>query len=310
MPRVLRCASYSRRVFKTLAVVGVSALALAGCVAVPDEPAPEVVEVMPPPPPPPAEVVEPEPPGFDLSMFSIDEADSLWVVVNKLRPLNPIDFAPTDLVTPDVPAAFDPLVREVVARALEDMYAEALTDGVPFRLQSSYRSYRLQQRVKASSVQRLGQTVSDQRSARPGHSEHQTGLAVDLTTQSGRCTLDACFADTPEGIWLAENAWRFGFILRYLDGKSDIHGYIFEPWHFRYVGPELAEEIHLQGNPTLEELFGLDPAPDYAGPPPPAPAPSPAPDPAPAPAPAPEPAPNGGGEPGRDDAGVPDFPDD
>jgi D-alanyl-D-alanine carboxypeptidase len=274
-------------------------IAVAGCVALPDDPGPEVVEVAPPPPPPP-EVVDPEPPGFDLTVLSIDEADSLWVVVNKLRPLNPIDYAPTDLVTPDVPAAFDPLVRGEVARALEDMYAQALAEGVPFRIQSSYRSYRVQQQVKARSVQRLGQTVSDQRSARPGHSEHQTGLAVDLTTQSGRCTLEACFADTAEGVWLAENAWRFGFILRYLDGKSDIHGYMFEPWHFRYVGVELAKEIYLQGNPTLEELFGLDPAPDYAGPP------------APAPTPAPTPAPelDGGETPGRDEAGVPDFPDD
>jgi D-alanyl-D-alanine carboxypeptidase len=237
-------------------------------------------------------------------MFSIDEADSLWVVVNKLRPLTPIDFAPADLVAPDVPAAFDPLVRQVAARALEDMYAEALAEGVPFRIQSSYRSYRLQQQVKARSVQRLGQVVSDQRSARPGHSEHQTGLAVDLTTASGRCTLEACFANTPEGVWLAENAWRFGFILRYLEGKSDIHGYIFEPWHFRYVGPELAEEIHLQGNPTLEELFGLDPAPDYAGPPV-NPAPSPTPEPPSNQTPEP-----GRDEPGGDDAGQPDFPDD
>jgi zinc D-Ala-D-Ala carboxypeptidase len=287
---------------KFLGVVSVALMALAGCVAVADEPEPEGVEIAPPPPEPDPEVVESEAPGFDLGMFSIDEADSVWVVVNKLRPLSPIDYAPSDLVTPDVPAAFDPLMRKDAANALEQMYAEAVEAGVPFRIQSSYRSYQTQLRVKANSVSRLGQTVSDQRSARAGHSEHQTGLAVDLTTPSGRCTLDACFANTPEGEWLAENAWRFGFILRYLDGKSDIHGYVFEPWHFRYVGPELAEEIQLQGNPTLEELFGLDPAPEYPGPPD-SPTPTPAPS---TPAPPADQAP----EPGRNEAGEPDFPDD
>jgi len=303
-------------VVKLLGVVAVAfaLVCVAGCVALPDEPDSEVVEVAPPPPEPAPEVVEEEPPGFDLSLYSIDEADSLWVVVNKLRPLNPIDYAPADLVTPNVPAAFDPLMRRGAANALEQMYAAAVDAGVPFRIQSSYRSYALQLRVKASSVSRLGQAASDARSARAGHSEHQTGLAVDLTTPSGRCTLEECFATTPEGLWLAENSWQFGFILRYQEGKSDIHGYVFEPWHFRYVGPELAEEIHLQGNPTLEELFGLDPAPEYAGPPPrPAPAPvSPAPTPQPPTNQTPEP---GGGEPnreepGRDDAGQPDFPDD
>ena len=305
---------------KLLGLFSVAVLALSGCVAVADEPEPEVIEVTPPPPPPEPEVVEPEAPGFDLGMFSIDEADSLWVVVNKLRPLNPIDYAPEDLVAPNIPAAFDPLLRKEASDALETMYAEASDAGVPFHIQSSYRSYTTQQRVKANSVSRLGQTVSDQRSARAGYSEHQTGLAVDLTTPSGRCTLEACFAGTPEGGWLAENAWRFGFILRYLDGKSDIHGYVFEPWHFRYVGPELAEEIHLQGNPTLEELFGLDPAPDYAGPPEttaPAPAPEtsdpPTSEPS-TPGPAPDSTPDTPADqappPGRDDAGEPDFPDD
>ena len=290
---------------KTLGVVSAVLIALVGCVAISDEPEPEVVEVAPAPPPPEPEVVEPEAPGFDLGMFSIDEADSLWVVVNKLRPLNPIDYAPIDLVAPNVPAAFDPLMRKEASDALEAMYAEAVEAGVAFRIQSSYRSYTTQLRVKANSVARLGQTISDQRSARAGYSEHQTGLAVDLTTPSGRCTLDACFAQTPEGEWLADNAWRFGFILRYLDGKSDIHGYVFEPWHFRYVGLELAEEIHVQGNPTLEELFGLDPAPDYAGPPA-EPAPS---EPAPS-EPAPTPPTDQAPAPGRDEVGQPDFPDD
>jgi D-alanyl-D-alanine carboxypeptidase len=282
-------------------VAAIAGLIVSGCVATVAQTEPEVIDA-PPPPPVAQEVVVEEPAGFDLTQLSIDDAWSIWVVVNKLRPLNPIDFAPVDLVAPEVPAAFGPLVRAEVARAVEEMYGEATAAGVPFRIQSTYRSYTTQQRVKANSVSRLGQAVSDQRSARPGHSEHQTGLAVDLTTWSNTCTLDTCFADTPEGAWLADNAWRFGFILRYPEGASDITGYVFEPWHFRYVGVELAEHWHLQGNPTLEELFGLDPAPHYAdaGDPPPV-----------SPAPAPEPGnPGESSSPGRDEAGEPDFPDD
>lgn len=291
-----------------VAAVAVVVFGVAGCVAVPDETAEELIELVAPSLPEP-EVVEPEPPRFDLGLYPIDEADSLWVVVNKLRPLDPIDYAPVDLVAPDVPSAFDPLLRREAADAVEALYIEATAAGVPFRIQSTYRSYTTQQRVKANSVSRLGQAVSDERSARPGHSEHQTGLAVDFTTNSGACTLEACFADTPEGAWLAENAWRFGLIVRYLEGKSDVHGYVYEPWHFRYVGTELAEWLHLQGNPTLEEVFGLDPAPAYSNPPS---------DTLPAPqAPSPplgettDPAPNDGTPPARPgEAGQPDFPDD
>ena len=79
------------------------------------------------------------------------------------------------------------------------------------------------------------------------------------------CSLEVCFADTPEGQWVAANAWRFGFLLRYPEGLTPITGFDYEPWHFRYVGPELAAELHETGTRTLEEFFGLPPAPDYAG---------------------------------------------
>jgi len=166
-------------------------------------------------------------------------------------------------VVPEVPANFSPLLRADAAEALKEMYEQASGEGLGFVIQSSYRSYALQQRVKSLSVERYGQEISDARSARPGHSEHQSGLAVDLTTESGVCTLQKCFGETPEGIWLFENSWRFGFVLRYLEGATEITGYIYEPWHFRFVGVELATEIWNQGYPTLEEFFGLDPAPAY-----------------------------------------------
>lgn len=100
-------------------------------------------------------------------------------------------------------------------------------------------------------------------SARPGHSEHQTGLAVDLVTPaSPDCDFEVCFAETPGGQWLAANAWRYGFIIRYQSG-SDITGYSPEPWHLRYVGKSLAAELRRTGVATLEEFFGI-PGGDYA----------------------------------------------
>jgi zinc D-Ala-D-Ala carboxypeptidase len=262
-----------------VAVATVTLVGLVGCVAPEKPPGPveAVVEpdVTPPPAPAPHPGPEPEPvvddaddafdafDAFDRELYSIDDADSVWVVVNKARPLDPIDYAPDDLVAPSISAAFPALMRAEATSALEQMYDEAVAEGVPFRIQSSYRSFSVQQRVKADHVARFGQDVSDRRSARAGHSEHQTGLAVDLTTPSGECSINVCFKDTAVGVWLADNSWRYGFIVRYPEGKTDITGYVFEPWHFRYVGKELAAHLHELGFPTLEEFFGLDPAPDY-----------------------------------------------
>jgi D-alanyl-D-alanine carboxypeptidase len=254
-----------------LAVIIAMAVGLSGCAwagsplgdsaiepTLPDPP--EAVEIEPPAE---VEVVVADPEAFDPTLYSVDEPSSLWVVVNKGRAFTVIDYAPDDLVTPELPSAFAPLLRRDAALALAEMFDAAAADGVGLMIQSSYRSYTLQVRVKAESVARWGQEISDARSARAGHSEHQTGLAVDLTTGNSQCTLEACFGETVEGKWLAENSWKFGFILRYLEGKTDVTGYIYEPWHFRFVGLELAEEIWLQGYPTLEEFFGLPPAPYY-----------------------------------------------
>jgi zinc D-Ala-D-Ala carboxypeptidase len=200
---------------------------------------------------------------FPVTLHSLDDPESLWVIVNKARPFSVIDYAPADLVAPPVPSSYSPLLRPEASDALVALFDDAASAGIELKLHSSYRSYSLQKRVKADSVARFGQEVSDARSARAGHSEHQTGLVVDLTGINGACTLQACFGQTPEGQWLAENSWRHGYVLRYLEGQTAITGYIYEPWHFRYVGLELAAEVWNQGYPTLEEFFGLPPAPDY-----------------------------------------------
>lgn len=215
------------------------------------------------PAPPVTDTVEESAVSFNVGLYSIEQADSLWVVVNKQRIYTPIDYAPVDLVVPEVPFNNPPLLREEAAQALESMLHAAREADADFVIQSSYRSFVVQQRIKQRSIERWGPEVSDGRSARAGHSEHQSGLAVDLTTKTGLCTLDPCFGQTSVGEWLAENSWRYGFILRYLPGKTDITGYIYEPWHFRYVGLELAEQVYQRGYPTLEEFFGLPPAPNY-----------------------------------------------
>ncbi len=253
----------ARAAFSVL-ILGMS---VAGCQPVQqDQDTDLVVEQVTSPEPSLAPPPEPEPieiPSFDTSVHSLDEPSSIWVVVNKNRPFSPVDYAPDDLVRLTLPSNYPPLLRAEAAEALEALFADAEADGIGLVIHSTYRSYTLQQRLKRQSVERYGRDVSDARSARAGHSEHQSGLAVDLTTVSGACTLDECFGETPEGRWLAENSWKYGFVLRYLEGTSDITGYIYEPWHFRYVGTELATEISNQGYVTLEEFFGLPPAPAY-----------------------------------------------
>ncbi|WP_307807418.1 M15 family metallopeptidase [Naasia sp. SYSU D00948] len=206
----------------------------------------------------------PPPPAFDRAALSVDDPSSLWVVVNKARPVSPLDFAPPDLVEVPVAHTFVPRLRREAADAVVRLFQAASDEaGLALASNSAYRSYEAQQRVYDSSVASNGQAFTDRRTARPGHSEHQTGLAIDIGAVSGRCSLDPCFGTTPEGLWLAANAWRFGFLLRYPADQVAVTGYDYEPWHFRYVGTPLAAELHTTGTATLEEFFGLPPAPGY-----------------------------------------------
>jgi len=204
------------------------------------------------------------PEAFDKTERSIDDPASLWVVVNKLRPLDPQDYAADDLVSVPVAYANPPILRKYASKAVVKMFA-AFTDetGLEMQSQSAYRAYSVQVRVYNGWVGQLGQKGADLTSARPGYSEHQTGLAIDISAKPAECTLAACFADTPQGKWLAKKAWKYGFVLRYPEDATDITGYEFEPWHYRYVGEDLAKEMHDTKTETLEEFFGLPDAPDY-----------------------------------------------
>ena len=188
---------------------------------------------------------------------------SITVVVNKQRPLNPISWEPGDLRMPaGIPNTNGQPVRAEAATALESMYAEASAAGLPFTITSAYRSYGLQVSLFESYAARDGVAAAETYSARPGHSEHQTGLAVDLDDGSG-CAFESCFGETATGQWLRENAHRFGFILRYDAGQEPVVGFIYEPWHFRYVGTQVAGDMHERGIKNLEEYFGLPAAPSY-----------------------------------------------
>jgi D-alanyl-D-alanine carboxypeptidase len=204
--------------------------------------------------------------GFDKGAKSIDDAASLWVVVNKTRQLDPKEYAASDLVSVPVPYANPPMLRTEASDAVVAMFADfAEETGLEMQSQSAYRSYSAQVRVYDGWVASKGKEAADLTSARPGFSEHQTGLAIDISAKPAKCTLNQCFADTPQGEWLAANAWKYGFILRYPEGLTEITGYEFEPWHYRYVGTELARDYHDTGATTLEQYFDLPAAPDYLG---------------------------------------------
>ena len=130
-------------------------------------------------------------------------------------------------------------------------------------LASAYRSYTLQKALYKLYVQEQGKAVADTRSARPGYSEHQTGLAVDLEPLDRTCEVQSCFGQTDEGQWLAAHAHTFGFIIRYTEGHEKTTGYMYEPWHIRYVGKDLATKVHAKGNQTLEAFFKLGKAGTY-----------------------------------------------
>lgn len=158
------------------------------------------------------------------------------LIANKSYAL-PSDYAPG--IDPEASSAFD------------RMAADADDEGIDLWIQSGYRSYSVQEEIYNNYVAQDGKAEADRYSARPGHSEHQTGLAFDVNS------LSTSFEDTPEGKWLAQNCWKYGFIIRYPKGKESVTGYMYEPWHIRYLGEATAKAVYDSGL-TLEEYLGID----------------------------------------------------
>ncbi|MEX2461266.1 MAG: M15 family metallopeptidase [Paenibacillaceae bacterium] len=196
------------------------------------------------------------------SLSVVAEPDSVIVLVNKHFAL-PKDYEPSDLIYPDVPFIFKEKVekrkmRSVAAKALKELFSEAEKDNIQLAGASAYRSYATQKTLFQRYVQQDGLEKARTYSAIAGTSEHETGLAIDVSGVDGKCAAQDCFAGTKEAIWLGEHAAEYGFIVRYPEGKEAITGYMYEPWHLRYVGKEIAKEISANDS-TLENYLNAVP---------------------------------------------------
>lgn len=190
---------------------------------------------------------------------TITNPENMLALVNKEFSL-PGTYEPNDLVTPNVAFSFGDAdipqryIRKEAATALENLFKGAEKEGIELLAVSGYRSYERQLGILNNEMKRKGEEQAHQVVASPGESEHQSGLAMDITSRSNNLELSTNFGETVEGKWVRENAHRFGFIIRYPEGKEDITGYQYEPWHLRYVGVKQAT-ILFKHDLTLEEYF-------------------------------------------------------
>ena len=227
-----------------------------GKAEIPEPTATPIPTAAPSPTPVPTEVPTPTP------IVVNTDTSTVTYLVNREFSL-PEDFVPENLSAPDIRFAFSdttidkakmtPEAGEALALLFDAAQDEA---GLALYGVSAYRSYARQYTIYATNLATRGIAHTNRYSAAPGRSEHQTGLAIDISCASEGYGLETTFADTPEGIWVAENAHRFGFILRYPKDKEHITGYNYEPWHIRYVGAELAGYLYETGL-TLDEYYGV-----------------------------------------------------
>lgn len=206
-------------------------------------------------------------PPKNRALWDIDNPSSPLSLVNKRRPLNPEKYVPADLVVPAVPAgsAEPPQLRPEAAAAVERMFAAAAAQDVNILIKSSYRSFDTQVSVYNGYVATKGVAAADSTSARPGFSEHQTGWALDIGDANAGTTCDfaSCFASTPAAQWVAAHGADYGFVVRYVPGEESVTGYLAEPWHLRYLGVSVAQDMDVRGIHSYEEYAGLSEAPDY-----------------------------------------------
>ena len=185
------------------------------------------------------------------------EAEGLLILVNKTHSVGQ-DYKPDDLtkIKDYVPDRSETTryMRVEAAEAFHQMVDKAAEDGIELKMTTAYRSYDFQKILFDNYVAQKGEEQANTFSAKPGQSEHQTGLAVDVSSPSVDYQLSDDYGKTKEGKWIADKAYRFGFILRFPKGKEDVTGYQYEPWHLRYVGLAAAKEIH-EEDLTLEEYL-------------------------------------------------------
>lgn len=189
----------------------------------------------------------------------ITNPENILVLANKEYSLES-SYSPPDLVRPNVTFSFGDAqvekaqMRKEAGSQLEAMFSAAKTDGLTLYAVSGYRSYKRQQEVFSAEVAAKGEAKAKEAVAVPGTSEHQTGLAMDISSRGQGFNLTEAFGETPEGQWLQKNAHKYGFILRYMKGKEAVTQYQYESWHYRYVGKDAATIIY-DNDWTLEEFF-------------------------------------------------------
>lgn len=183
---------------------------------------------------------------------NIKTKSSNILLANKDTPLGR-DFVPENLVTTTVPSNKEIEIDKTANKKLTELFKAAKKEGLDLLLVSGYRDYATQNDIFNEGVANDGLEHTTKYIAKPGESEHQTGLAVDIVSYS-YMSLDDGFENSPTGKWLAANAYKFGFILRYPKDKENVTKYNYEPWHFRYVGDDIAKEIKDSGL-TLEEYI-------------------------------------------------------
>ncbi len=181
---------------------------------------------------------------FYSDIKEISNPDDITVLVNKYHAL-PSDYVPLDLV--NIPSFPNLKLRSVAISDFEELLAAATLDGVSLIPYSTYRSYEYQKGLYEKYLQNDPVEVVDTYSARPGHSEHQTGLAIDIRSEEHWYNLT-----DQDYQWMQNHSYLYGFIIRYTKDNSHITGYKEEPWHIRYIGKDHAQKIH-DLNLTLEE---------------------------------------------------------
>lgn len=195
--------------------------------------------------------------SIDALVEDYDAPTSLWTVVSKDYPLGDQQYRPSDLTLTTLPARSDKStdersVRAVIVPDLTALFEAAKAAGNDIMIASGFRSYGQQQTYFSNYSRVYGEEAATKFSARPGQSEHQLGLALDIAYSDRSCYLEVCFGDTDAGKWLAVHAHEYGFMLRYPADKTEITKYQYEPWHFRYVGKPLAGALYATGL-TLDE---------------------------------------------------------
>lgn len=198
--------------------------------------------------------------SLNTQRYSISKPGSIWWIVNKKRPL-PAGYVPPNLSVPNVTRRLDEdnesmKIDSDITKNIEELFSAAKQSGHPLLFASGYRSEEYQRQLFQRYVREGGQEYADKTSAKPGTSEHQTGLAFDVCEANKDCELETSFGNTNTGRWVKDNAHKYGFIVRYLEGKENETGYTYEPWHLRYVGTDLAKELH-STNRTMEDYFNV-----------------------------------------------------